>query len=231
MSPPIHEKKARLQPLISRISAEDAEAAATVQVNAMAGHTIQLRIQPFDERPAVPAQVKIKAQGFRDMIAAGNNRIIKAVVREEVAGVAIWNLVSNKKALVENGIIPLPPRERTAEDEEALKGVDVEIRKQIGKMSASLRNETMGDSKYWYLALLAVDPAYQYQGVGQALLQWGLDQAASESVAVYLESSDEGKRLYEKNGFELVGWNVLPDEKSPGGSLRWPAMWRHSNSS
>jgi hypothetical protein len=97
--------------------------------------------------------VKIKAQGFRDMIAAGNNRIIKAVVREEVAGVAIWNLVSNKKALVENGITPLPPRKRTEEDEEALKGVDVEIRKQIGKTSASLRNETMGDSKYWCVVL------------------------------------------------------------------------------
>ncbi|KAF8161792.1 hypothetical protein K438DRAFT_1416794, partial [Mycena galopus ATCC 62051] len=92
-------------------------------------------------------------------------------------------------------------------------GVDLEIRKQIVQTSAKARNETMGDSKYWYLALMVVDPAYQYQGIGQALLQWGLDQAVTESLDVYLESSDDGRRLYEKNGFELIGWNVLPDEK------------------
>ncbi|KAJ7815671.1 hypothetical protein B0H14DRAFT_2681265 [Mycena olivaceomarginata] len=88
----------------------------------------------------------------------------------------------------------------------------------------------MGDSKYWCVVLLAVDPVYQYQGVGQTLLQWGLDQAATESLDVYLEASDAGKRLYEKNGFELVGWNILADEKTPGGSLRWPAMRRCSSS-
>jgi GNAT superfamily N-acetyltransferase len=75
---------------------------------------------------------------------------------------------------------------------------------------------------------MVVDPAYQHQGIGQALLQWGFEQADRESLEVYLESSDDGLRLYEKNGFELVGWNVLPDEQSEGGSLKWPAMRRRS---
>jgi hypothetical protein len=153
MFPPTLEKEARLQPLISRISVEDAEAAATARVNALGGHPFQLRIQPLDQRPAVPTQVKIRAQEFRDMLAAGNNRIIKAVVGGEVAGVAVWNLVSNKKVLIEDGVTVLPPRKRTEEDEEALKGVDVEIRQQKIKTSANLRNEIMGDSKYWCVLL------------------------------------------------------------------------------
>lgn len=78
--------------------------------------------------------------------------------------------------------------------------------------------------------MMVVDPSYQHQGVGQALLQWGLDQADAQSLEVYLESSEDGLRLYEKNDFELVGWNILADEKSEGGSLKWPAMKRRSNS-
>ncbi|KAJ6593171.1 acyl-CoA N-acyltransferase [Mycena capillaripes] len=221
-------KKPRLPPLISRISVEDAHAAATVQVNAMGSHAVRLRIQPHDKRPPIPVQIKITAQGFRDMLADGYHRIIKAVVGQEVVGIADWILVSDKKAQVEDGFIRAPPREHTKEDEEAQEGVDVEIREQIGKTSANLRNKTMGDSKYWYLSLLMVDPAYQHQRIGLALLQWGLDQADAESLEVYLESSDDGLRLYEKNGFELVGWNTLPDEKSEGGSLKWPALRRVS---
>ncbi|KAF7362493.1 hypothetical protein MVEN_00597000 [Mycena venus] len=181
-SSPTHEKKPRLQPLISRISVEDVEAAATVQVNAMGSHTVQLRIQPLNKRPSVATQVKIKAQAFRDMLSAGNNRIIKAVVGQQVVGIATWNLVSNKKAVVEDGKTPLPPRKRTKEDEEALEGVDVEIRRKIGMTSAGLRNETMGDSKYWYLGLMVVDPAYQYQGIGQAPFAMGLGPGSCRVV-------------------------------------------------
>lgn len=75
---------------------------------------------------------------------------------------------------------------------------------------------------------MAVDPKYQKRGVGQALLRWGLDQADAEGLEAYLESSDDGLRLYGKNGFELVGWNVLPDAQSEGGELRWPAFKRGS---
>jgi hypothetical protein len=150
------EKKPKLQPLISRLSVEDAHAAATVQVNAMVSHTVQLRIQPLDKRPPLPVQVKIKTQAFRDTLAAGKSRTIKAVVEQEVVGVAMWQLIENKRALVEDGFAPPPPRERTKEDEEALEGVDVEIRQQIGMTSATLRNETMRDSKYWCVGLVSL---------------------------------------------------------------------------
>ncbi|KAJ7125416.1 hypothetical protein C8R44DRAFT_783048 [Mycena epipterygia] len=232
------EKKAKLRPLISRLSIDDVNVAAAVQVNAMVSHEVHLRIQPLDQRPPLPDQIKIKAQGFRDMLAAGSHRIVKAVLNSEgdaqVAGIADWILISDKKAQVEDGVIitPAPAREQTEEEKEAaVKGVDLEIRRLVGLTSTDLRNKTMGDKKYWFFSLIAVDPAYQYRGVGQALLQWGLDQADAESLEVYLESSENGVRLYEKNGFELVGWNVLADEKSEGGSLKWRAMNRGSTSS
>ncbi|KAJ7478629.1 hypothetical protein B0H11DRAFT_1279915 [Mycena galericulata] len=184
-------KKPKLQPVVSRISPDDVDAVATVRVKAKVTHAVHLRIQPLDKRPPIPTQIKIMAQGIRDMLAAGNNHIIKAVVEGgNVVGIAVWQLI-NKKAQLEDGVSPAPPREQTEEDEEALKNVDVELRRRFVITSLELRNKTMEDRKYWYLAFMAVDPAYQKQGIGQALLQWGLDQADAE---VYLETSDEGLR-------------------------------------
>ncbi|KAJ7744681.1 acyl-CoA N-acyltransferase, partial [Mycena metata] len=66
------------------------------------------------------------------------------------------------------------------------------------------------------LSLMAVDPKYQRRGIGQALLQWGLDRADAEGLEVYLESSEDGLRLYEKNGFESVAWYEFPREQFEG---------------
>ncbi|KAJ7189007.1 hypothetical protein C8R46DRAFT_1341629 [Mycena filopes] len=217
---------------VSRLSLADAHAAATVQVHAMSAHAIQLRIQPLDRRPPTPTQIDTKAQRYRDLLAAGTNRIVKASIPNDndsstVAGVAVWVLFDGGKPQLEDGVVPVPPRERTKEeDEEALVGVDVEIRKQIGVTSSQTRNEAMGNSRYWYLSFMAVHPKYQKRGVGQALLRWGLDQADAEELEVYLESSDEGLRLYEKNRSKLAAWNVLPDEQNEGGALKWPALKR-----
>ncbi|KAJ7189008.1 hypothetical protein C8R46DRAFT_1206119 [Mycena filopes] len=176
---------------VSRLTVADAHAAATAQVHALASpHPIQLRIQP-------------------GLLAAGTNRIVKASFipndddSELLAGVAVWVLFDGKTPQLEDGVVVAPPRERTKEDEEALVGVDVEIRKRFGEISTETRDRFMGGSRYWYLSFMAVDPKYQKRGVGQALLRWGLDQADAEGLEAYLESSDDGLRLYEKNGFEL----------------------------
>ncbi|KAJ7744677.1 hypothetical protein B0H16DRAFT_1559818 [Mycena metata] len=171
--------------LVSRLSVDDAQAAATVYVRGMLSHAVHLRIQPLDKRPPIPTQINIKAQTFRDMLAAGQSRFVKAVVPGEgVAGVAIWMLFDGKKAQLEDeNFVRALPRERTKEEEaEALVGVDVELRKQLGATSSATRDKIMGDSKYWYLSLMVVDPKYQQQGIGKALLD-------------FLDEQSEGGRL------------------------------------
>ena len=55
-----------------------------------------------------------------------------------------------------------------------------------------------------YLASLATKPKHQGKGVGSMLLQWGTERADGAGLEIYLESTKEGKPLYEKFGFETV---------------------------
>jgi len=61
------------------------------------------------------------------------------------------------------------------------------------------------------LEILGVDPAYQGYGLGSKLLKWGLSRADEEGVEVYLCSSPEGRRVYEKYGFEgKIPFSLFP---------------------
>lgn len=60
------------------------------------------------------------------------------------------------------------------------------------------------------LDILAIDPAFQRQGVGHKLLAWGLDKADELNFETIVESSEFGKGLYEKHGFVFQKRVVLP---------------------
>lgn len=65
---------------------------------------------------------------------------------------------------------------------------------------------------HWYLFMLGVSPAYQSQGIGSLLLQPILNQADSERLPCYLETSTEGGvRFYKRLGFEVVRTGGLPE--------------------
>lgn len=53
--------------------------------------------------------------------------------------------------------------------------------------------------------MLATAPKFQGQGIGSALIKWGLDRADAEGVEAYLEASPQALRLYEKLGFREAG--------------------------
>jgi ribosomal protein S18 acetylase RimI-like enzyme len=58
---------------------------------------------------------------------------------------------------------------------------------------------------HWYLPLIAVDPAYQGQGIGSALLSHALAIADEAELPAYLEATTrESLRLYERHGFEVA---------------------------
>jgi ribosomal protein S18 acetylase RimI-like enzyme len=59
---------------------------------------------------------------------------------------------------------------------------------------------------HWYLPLIAVDPAFQGQGHGSALMRESLARCDRDGLLAYLESSNPRNiTLYQRHGFEVMG--------------------------
>ncbi|KAI1803918.1 acyl-CoA N-acyltransferase [Daldinia bambusicola] len=62
-----------------------------------------------------------------------------------------------------------------------------------------------GRKNIWRLMIISVDPAYQRQGVGSMLMQWGCEEADRNERDAFVLASPAAVRLYAKFGFEVVG--------------------------
>ncbi|MEO3925962.1 GNAT family N-acetyltransferase [Micromonosporaceae bacterium B7E4] len=72
---------------------------------------------------------------------------------------------------------------------------------------------------HYYLAFLAVDPRWQGQGIGSALLRYHHTHLASLALPAYLEASNSRNRaLYQRHGYHTDGPVHLPE----GGPPIWP---------
>jgi ribosomal protein S18 acetylase RimI-like enzyme len=61
------------------------------------------------------------------------------------------------------------------------------------------------------LDMLGTRPEFNGRGLASKLLQWGLSRADEEKVMVFLVSTPQGKRLYERYGFEtLAEYEAVP---------------------
>ena len=79
-------------------------------------------------------------------------------------------------------------------------------------------HERLMPEPHWYLMILGVDPAYQGQGVGSALIQSMLARADAEEHRCYLETvKARNVPFYQKHGFD-----VLEETDVPGGG---PHVW------
>lgn len=81
-------------------------------------------------------------------------------------------------------------------------------------------------SESWLLEMLAVDPDYQGQGCGRALVQWGLDLAEKEGVCASVISADGKEGFYRKCGFDVQEGHGGQGEGNPlkdvaGGLIFW----------
>ncbi|KII83338.1 hypothetical protein PLICRDRAFT_62454, partial [Plicaturopsis crispa FD-325 SS-3] len=165
----------------------------------------------FNDFPATlfepePAPLDIRtwrtALRFKLDIESGRRVFVKAVLEEtgDVVGFAIWQKpgVPIKE--------PSKVGERTEEENEAFRGINVRAWHVFHSAGQDKRIEIFGDEPHWYLYILAVLPQYQNQGVGSQLLDWGITaaDAAEPKRAVYLEASPVGQKLYERRGFETV---------------------------
>lgn len=59
---------------------------------------------------------------------------------------------------------------------------------------------------HWYLPLIGIDPKYQGEGLGGALLDHALEICDRDGALAYLESSNpRNVPLYQRYGFEIMG--------------------------
>lgn len=68
------------------------------------------------------------------------------------------------------------------------------------------------DQRYIYCHVVAVDPHFQRQGIGQLLMNFGIDVARKTRLPMYIESSKDGVRLYEKLGCRRLKQTTNDDE-------------------
>lgn len=61
------------------------------------------------------------------------------------------------------------------------------------------------EKERWELEAMYIHPLYQRRGFGGKALEWGLERARQEQVRIWVWSTDAGKPLYLKNGFNEVG--------------------------
>lgn len=65
---------------------------------------------------------------------------------------------------------------------------------------------------HWYLAMLGVDPAWQRQGIGAALMAPVFAQADRAGACCYLEAPTAGNaRYYTNRGFQVIGETNVPE--------------------
>jgi GNAT superfamily N-acetyltransferase len=68
--------------------------------------------------------------------------------------------------------------------------------------------------------ILRTHPAARRRGVATMLVQWGLEKAKEDEVEVYLSSTEMGRPVYEKLGFE-----VRKTGETAGGHVQHSMVW------
>ncbi|MCM1577430.1 MAG: GNAT family N-acetyltransferase [Ruminococcus sp.] len=65
-----------------------------------------------------------------------------------------------------------------------------------------------------YLMNIYTAPKFRSFGAGEKVVRWLIGQARSKGITkIYLETSDIGRRLYEKVGFEDMGYMMILKNK------------------
>ncbi|KAL2760192.1 hypothetical protein ACRALDRAFT_1073845 [Sodiomyces alcalophilus JCM 7366] len=83
-------------------------------------------------------------------------------------------------------------------------GVNEEAANLIFGAMDKMRERTVVGKPCVYLQILVIDPKHQRRGIGQQLMSWGVQEAARLNIPSFLESSNAGRRLYQKCGYRDV---------------------------
>ncbi|KIY01549.1 uncharacterized protein Z520_03101 [Fonsecaea multimorphosa CBS 102226] len=77
---------------------------------------------------------------------------------------------------------------------------DAEVARKLGNAYIG----AIRGKRHLYLHWLSIHPSYQRQGIGQKLLDWGIEVADRENIVAWLFARPAGIRLYERNGWKAV---------------------------
>ncbi|TPX08704.1 uncharacterized protein E0L32_009893 [Thyridium curvatum] len=131
---------------------------------------------------------------------------------EVVVGFNMWDLPKGEWELDEETKEGFEERAKELVGVEAyersIKCVDMELFAKVKKLMEKMAIEVLGEEgkdDAYYLAFLCVDPAHHRKGIGKQLMQWGVDEAASQAKDAWLVGTPAGVRLYHTCGFETVG--------------------------
>jgi ribosomal protein S18 acetylase RimI-like enzyme len=95
----------------------------------------------------------------------------------------------------------------------------------IWRLFADTRAREAGE-RYWYLMVIGVQPEFQGQGIGSALMHPALALADRDHLSCFVETAQpRNQRLYERHGFRLVwdnsdaesGLRLMSFVRPPGG--------------
>lgn len=156
--------------------------------------------------PSVPAYLNPRA---RKALLDPNAHLfmIRDATTKQFVGAASWEIQSETKSLA----AILEADERARKEREAadpVEGVNHVAINAFRNVQAKCRREAMGGRPHVYLGVLVVAEGHQRQGVGSVAMKWGMDRADELGLEAYLESSQQGRGLYERWGFRVV--KVLP---------------------
>ncbi len=122
----------------------------------------------------------------------------------DYAGVACW--------VPPRVVVPWPPREVTRERLAAAVGAEPATAFLAAAAHLGERAKAIPLPPHWYLALLAVEPGRQGQGVGSALLAPVLARADAAGEPVRLETvAPRNVPFYERHGFAVAETGTEPN--------------------
>jgi ribosomal protein S18 acetylase RimI-like enzyme len=81
-----------------------------------------------------------------------------------------------------------------------LQGKERERAEALVKPLWDAREKLWLNEKYLYCHVMAVHPEFQRRGIGESLFRFGITVAQQAKLPIYIESSKEAVRLYEKMG-------------------------------
>ncbi|KAI7720072.1 NAD(P)-binding protein [Hortaea werneckii] len=192
---------------------------------------VRLELEAFRTHPRIPM---LWRQGFTpDLYAYYEDskaqslqkeacRIVKAVDDEtgEIVAVAQWTfaLEGNDEG---NKTLQFTKKEPPANWPE---GGNWELRRFFKLEWEAWRAEMMGEKPYIQLNVLVTHPKHERRGAATQLVGWGCEQADKLGVAMCLESTPTGLKLYERFGFRTgkvikadmreFGWTEPYDEEA-----------------